>query len=183
SAGLDPDAERELLAAHGRSFLGERYYAHPAYDHSGLYAGDQEILAGTATPPGGLAPLDALEGFRFARHDADPRRWPVVGEGDEPLGRVADLMVEVEARAPRYLVVRRASDGRAVLVPVGFALLDHAAGRVRLPGIVTEDLDALPEYPGGGIDRTHEDAVRASLLRRLLPDRRAVLPDFRDARG
>jgi hypothetical protein len=41
---LDDEYEQELLEQHGRAYHGERYYAHPAFDHTGLYAGTHPIL-------------------------------------------------------------------------------------------------------------------------------------------
>lgn len=179
---LDADAEHDLLVAHGRCFYGERYYAHPAYDHTGMYAGVHEVVTRTADVGDGLASLRQLAGVRFAAGASDPRGWPLVGEVDTLLGTVDDLIVDTRSGQVRYLVVHRAGDGQAVLLPVGFILLEHPAHRAHAPGILAEDLSALPPYAGGGVDRPSEEAVRSALVRRLLPARRHVLPDFRDAR-
>jgi hypothetical protein len=175
---LDAPAEHEILAAHGRCFYGERYYAHPAYDHGGMYAGDQAILEG-ATSDTGLMPLSALPDMRVASGDADPRDWQLRGEDGLPLGRVADLLVDPAALAVRYIAVRREFDDVAVLIPVGFLALDVAARLASAPGLRPDDLQALPPWAGGDVDRGHEDDVRAALLARLLPGRRDALPDFR----
>jgi hypothetical protein len=177
-SSIDPPIEQEILSAHGRCFYGERYYAHPAYDHSGLYAGDRSILEGAA-PAGGLTPLSALDDMRVTAGDADPRGWPLRGAGDVALGEVVDLLVDPDARAVRYAAVQRAADGAAVLVPVGFLVLDRDARVTTAPGLVPDDLAALPAWDGGSVDRAHEDTLRAALLARLLPQRRDSLPDFR----
>ena len=46
----DDSFQNELLTAFGRLFRGERYYAHPAYDHTGLYAGKHPILREPLAP-------------------------------------------------------------------------------------------------------------------------------------
>jgi hypothetical protein len=54
---IDDPFERALLEAYGRSFHGERYYAHPSYDHSGIYAGEHPVIVpadGEDTDDGGV---------------------------------------------------------------------------------------------------------------------------------
>jgi hypothetical protein len=175
---LDLPAEHEILAAHGRCFYGERYYAHPAYDHSGLAAGGPETLIGAASAEG-VTPLSALPDMRVASGDADPRGWLLRGQNDVPLGEVTELLVDPGQRAVRYVAVRRSGDDATILVPVGFLLLERGAGIASAPGLLPDDLATLPAWDGGPVDRAHEDAVRRALLAALLPDRRDVLPDFR----
>jgi hypothetical protein len=175
---LDLPAEHEILAAYGRCFYGERYYAHPAYDHRGMSAGSPETLIGAASAEG-VTPLSALPDMRVASGDADPRGWLLRGRNDLPLGEINDLLVDARQRAVRYVAVRRSGDGETVLVPVGFLVLERDAGIAAAPGLLPEDLAALPVWDGERIDRAHEDAVRAALLEQLLPERRDALPDFR----
>src|SRR5690606_15893040 len=56
---VDESYGRRIARAHGKLFHGERYYAHPAYDHRGLYAGDHPILRGPGIPHH-RAPLQPL---------------------------------------------------------------------------------------------------------------------------
>ena len=175
---LDPTAEHEILAAHGRSFYGERYYAHPAYDHSGLYAGENAILIGDASAEG-LTALSALDRMRVADGNPDPRGWSFEAMAGERVGRVHELVVDPAALAVRYIVVERDADEALVLLPVGFIALDPRRETVSAPGLTRDDLDSLPSWGGGGVDRADEEIVRAALLARLLPRRRGALPDFR----
>jgi len=175
---LDPPAEHEILAAHGRTFYGERYYAHPAYDHSGLYAGEDAILVGEANGEG-LAPLSALEHMRVAADNPDPRGWTFESMDGERIGRVRDLLVDTDALAVRYLAVERAADDACLLLPVGFVSLQPARQTVLAPGLTRADLESLPAWTGEHVDRADEERVRAALLARLLPARRGALPDFR----
>jgi hypothetical protein len=175
---LDVPAEHEILAAYGRCFYGERYYAHPAYDHRGLSPEGAETLIGEASRDR-VTPLSALPEMRVASEDADPRGWLLRGQHDVPLGEVTDLLVDADERAVRYVAVRRSDDRATVLVPVGFLVLERDAGVAAAPGLLPEDLAALPAWHGSDIDRAHENAIRDALLGRLLPERRDALPDFR----
>jgi hypothetical protein len=176
---LDPPAEHEILAAHGRTFYGERYYAHPAYDHSGLYAGEDAILAGEAAAGEGLAPLSRMERLHVAAGNPDPRGWSFESMDGEPVGRVSDLLVDPAALAVRYLAIERDADDACVLLPVGFVTLEPRHQAVTAPGLTRADLESLPSWTGPRVEREDEERVRAALLARLLPERRGALPDFR----
>jgi hypothetical protein len=181
----DPDAmddpyERALLHAYGRSFHGERYYAHPAYDHRGLYAGEHPLVrGGDDAAAGGLAPASSLPSLVFAAGAPDVRGQPLES-GDGSRGAVIDdLIVDIRERQVRY-VVARTGPGRRVLLPVGFLQADDRAGVVRAPGLLEGDLDALPAWKGGAVEREEEEALRSAIAA-LLDDRRRRYdgPDYR----
>lgn len=171
-----PD-EAAVLAAHGRLFAGEKYYAHPAFDHAGLYAGERPIVRAGSPAAGPVAPLAALGDYELAEGEADVREWPVITRDGLSAGTVEDLVVDPAALRARYLLVRRRS-GTAVLVPVGYAELDRAGGAVRAPALDADDLEALPAVTGG-VRRADEDAVRAVLEARLNGPRLHERADFR----
>lgn len=68
AAGLADPFERALLEAYGRTFHGERYYAHPAFDHRGLYAGEHPVVPDTedAAVSAEPVPLSQATGWRVA---------------------------------------------------------------------------------------------------------------------
>lgn len=178
AAHVDEGYEHALLRAHGQLFHGERYYAHPAFDHRGFYAGPHPL----AREPGkaadsGLQPLRRLHGYRLAREEPDVRGWPVVGDDDEPLGVVRDLIVDVDAETVRYAAVD--CNGRPVLLPVGFLDMDVDRARVVAPGLRAADLAPLPTWDGGTVERWFEDEVRGTIEEAFRGSRRYVLPDFR----
>jgi hypothetical protein len=177
---IDDPYERALLHAHGRSFHGERYYAHPAYDHSGLYAGDHPVLRGydVEGEAHALRPLRELRNVAFAGNDADVRGWSVEAADGESAGVVDDLIVDTAVREIRYAIVMLSGDERRVLIPVGFLRLDRGAAVVRAPGLSADDVRALPAYGGGEVDRDAEDATRAALEARVLARNRYASPDF-----
>ena len=177
AAELDEAFERSLLEYHGRLYHGEYYYAHPAFDHSGLYAGAHPIVRGPPPEPRpALLPLSELPGYQVARDEVDIRGWELAGFAAAPLGRITDLIVDPAAEKVRYVVL--AEGDRQVLLPVGFLAVHKQAGRVTATSLFPADLTALPGYAGGGVDRAVEDSVRAALREQLRGHRRYQLPDF-----
>jgi hypothetical protein len=181
----DPDAiadpyERALLEAHGRAYHGERYYAHPSYDHSGLYAGEHPLVrTDSQLPPAApLLPLGELPGYRIADEAPDIRGWEVFGAADGRLGVVHDLIVDTVAEKVRYAVLDDASGERRLVLPIGYIHVDPAAGRVHAPALYADDLHELPGWTGGALERTDEEALQAALRERVRAERRYLAPDF-----
>ena len=189
---VDEPFERSVLSSLGRLFYGERYYAHPSYDHAGLYAGDHPIVrTGDPLPAGevgeapapNLVPLRTLGGYRIADGAPDVRGWSVVAGDGTSVGSVSDLIADTAAETIRYLVV--ADDGQAAaLVPVGYTRVDRRNERVELPVLVPEDLAALRVYVvGEPVSRAMENAVRTSLEELLSGPRRFDRADFVEDSG
>jgi hypothetical protein len=175
--------ERALLEAHGRSYHGERYYAHPSFDHSGLFAGDHPIVHATPQPvlAAPLVPLAQLPEYRVAADEPDIRGWTLYGADAAALGRVHDLVVDTAAEKVRYVVLDVAGTDRRLALPIGYV---HVAGdRVSAPALTLEDLAALPGWTGGALERTDEEALRAALRERLRGARRYLAPDFAPGLG
>lgn len=182
SDGFDEHFEHGLLEAHGRAFHGERYYAHPSFDHSGLYAGEHPIVrAGSVVPGESLTPLGELPQYQVARGEPDIRGWPLRGAGRSVLGTIRDLVVDRSSEKVRYAVLEAASDGRQVLIPVGYLTIDREAERVDGSALAEADVLALPGYAGGQVERTDEEAVLAVLREQLRGERRYLGPDFNPA--
>lgn len=181
---LNDEYHQAVLAAFGRFLYGERYYAHPSYDHSGLYAGEHPIVAeeGAAAPGEdgpALHPISSLRGYRVARGEPDVTGWTVVTRGGAEAGTVSDLLVDTRAMKVRYLVVGGTDDGAARLLPVGFLHIDTEGQRVRTSALVAEDIARLPAYEPGTVSREEEDRLRESLEQILSGNRRFDRPDFR----
>jgi len=187
---VDEPFERSVLSSLGRLFYGERYYAHPAYDHNGLYAGDHPIVrTGEVQQPAtdsfasGLVPLRLLPGYRIADGAPDVRDWGVVAGDGTRVGRVADLVVDTQAETIRYLVVSE-DDLPAALVPIGYTRVDRRHQRVELPVFTREDLRALRVYREGDVvSRAVENSVRDSVEELLSGSRRFDRADFMDGVG
>jgi hypothetical protein len=177
-AHIDDPFERELLEAYGRSFHGERYYAHPAYDHQGIYAGDHLVVGdGLADDAGALRRLSYLPGWRVAKGEPDIRDWPLLLACANSV-RIRDLVVEPAVEKVRYIVVDTPDGAQARLLPIGFLQIEREARVVRAD-LTAADLAALPAYDGGGVSREQEDRLRTALQRRHAGRRRYALPDYR----
>lgn len=180
---VDGPYQQAVLAAHGRLFHGDRYYAHPAFDHSGLYAGEHPIARGPSAPVS-LAPLERLSdlpGYRVREDEPDIRGWPLLDGHGQRVGTVEDLIVDPTARKVRYALVALEEGPKRVLVPVGFLQIQSDATEVRTPALTAEDLRALPPYRLGAVTREDEERIREVLEERLGSGRRFQRPDFHAA--
>lgn len=185
---VDEPFEHSVLSSLGRLFYGERYYAHPSYDHNGYYAGEHpivrtgEVAAGAALGEGGMVPLRSLPGYRIADGAPDVRGWRVVAADGAEVGTVSDLIVDTNAETIRYVVVADGADA-AALVPVGYSRVDRKHNRIELPVLVPDDLDALRVYQAGEpVSRAIEDAVRTRIEELLSGPRRFGRADFAGTR-
>jgi photosynthetic reaction center H subunit len=112
-----------------------------------------------------IAPLSELDDFEVAEGYPDIRGWRVASADGEEVGKVRDLLIDVDQMRTRYLDVRltkelAASPGeRDVLVPVGTAQVVEGKDVVRVP-LTAERFGLLPLYERGGLTRTHELEVR-----------------------
>ncbi len=183
---VDEAYGREIAQAHGKLFHGERYYAHPAYDHSGLYAGEHPIIRGPAIPfpRAPLEPLSTIPDVELAEGEPDIRRWPLHA-GGRRVGTIDDLVVDPAAGKVRYAIVGIESEGRQVLVPVGYLRVREDAEIVDAPALEEADLRALPTYTSPEpIPRELEHRVRTTLDERLDGDGRHFRrPDYEPAGG
>jgi sporulation protein YlmC with PRC-barrel domain len=112
-----------------------------------------------------IAPLSALDDFEVAEGYPDIRGWRVDSADGQHVGKVHDLLIDVDNMRTRYLDVRltkevAASPGdRDVLVPVGTAQVIDGKDVVRVP-LTAERFGLLPLYDHGRLSRTHELEVR-----------------------
>jgi len=112
-----------------------------------------------------IAPLSALDDFEVAEGYPDIRGWRVDSTDGQHVGKVHDLLIDVDNMRTRYLDVRltkelAASPGdRDVLVPIGTAQVVDGKDVVRVP-LTAERFGLLPVYDHGRLSRTHELEVR-----------------------
>jgi photosynthetic reaction center H subunit len=112
-----------------------------------------------------IAPLGDLRDFEVAEGYPDIRGWKVESADGREVGKVHDLLVDLDNMRTRYLDVRLASDiaatpgDRDVLVPIGTAQVADGADVVRVP-LTAERVGLLPLYDHGRLTRTHELEVR-----------------------
>jgi hypothetical protein len=176
---IDDPFERALLEAYGRTFSGERYYAHPAYDHSGIFVGDHPVVSDDGAGAEPLSRLSYLSGWRVASGEPNIRGWPLVLAGDGTRLEVNDLIIDTRAKRVRYVVLPTPDSKGARLIPIGFLRVDGDAREVVAAGFTAADIVELPPYLGGGVTRAGEDSVNAAIRRIFSGRRRYLLPDFR----
>ena len=112
-----------------------------------------------------IAPLSALDDFEVAEGYPDIRGWTVASADGQEVGKVRDLLIDVDQMRTRYLEVRltkalaAAPGDRDVLVPVGTAQVMEGKDVVHVP-LTAERVGLLPLYDHGRLTRTHELEVR-----------------------
>lgn len=176
----DDKYQDELLESFGRLFEGQRYYAHPAFDHAGLYAGHHPLLRDPLAPvtPNGLHRLSAARDFKVADGEPDIRGWNVLGPARSNTGVVTDLIIDTEAEEVRYVVIRRSIDESETLMPIGY--VDVHDESVSTP-LSSDELLALPDFSGDVLERSFEAHLRAGVDAQLSGPRRFERVDFRTA--
>lgn len=119
-----------------------------------------------------VVPLGQLDDFKVAEGDPDVRGWEVLASDGRKIGEVDELLVDTSAMKVRYLDVD-VEDGvigdgmdRHVLIPIGYARLEQEGDRVRVDGLASADLGALPAYTQGPLTRDFESSVRESFRTR-----------------
>ena len=111
-----------------------------------------------------IAPMSALDDFEVAEGYPDIRGWRVASADGQEVGKVHDLLIDVDHMRTRYLDVRLTKElasspgDRNVLVPIGTAEVVEGKDVVRVP-LTAERFGLLPVYEHR-LTRTHELEVR-----------------------
>jgi sporulation protein YlmC with PRC-barrel domain len=111
-----------------------------------------------------IAPMSALDDFEVAEGYPDIRGWRVASADGQEVGKVHDLLIDVDHMRTRYLDVRLTKElasspgDRNVLVPIGTAEVVEGKDVVRVP-LTAERFGLLPVYERR-LTRTHELEVR-----------------------
>src|SRR6478735_7055712 len=112
-----------------------------------------------------IAPLGALDDFEVAEGYPDVRGWKVLFSDGTEVGKVHELLIDVDNLRTRYLDVRLTNEiaampgERDVLVPIGTANLADDQKIVRVP-LTAERFGLLPIYDHGHLSRVQEVEVR-----------------------
>lgn len=175
---VDAAYQEQVMESHGQLFYGSRYYAHPAYDHSSLHAGDAPIVGAVAPAEGtGLQPLSEMGVLRVSDGGPDLTDWLVVDEDGENVGRVADFLLESASGRVRYAVLNLDFPKRQAVLPVGYVAVDEGSDQVQVPALSVEDIRLLPPYEPP-LTRAEENRLHAAIEGRLTGERYFHRPDF-----
>jgi len=94
-----------------------------------------------------LAALNELHDYRVCSDDEDPRGWDLETSDKVIVGRVTDLIVDLEGLMARYIVCSiGGSSARAVVIPTGFARLDPQHHVVHLDFVTAAEVNELPTF-------------------------------------
>ena len=147
---VDDPYESALLEAHGRSFHGERYYAHPGYEHPLLYAGEHPIIAPAPADPDEdpLQPLSALSHYRIAEDEPNIQGWRFVAGGDNADGAISDVIVDVHALKVRYVAIDLKRIEKVVLVLDACGLSHAIASNLTAIKLLITNIQADAEITG-----------------------------------
>jgi photosynthetic reaction center H subunit len=112
-----------------------------------------------------IAPLSDLRDFEVAEGYPDIRGWRVDSADGREVGKVHDLLIDIDNMRTRYLDVRltkelaASPEDRDVLVPIGTAQIVDDDNRVRVP-LSAERVGLLPMYDHDRLTRADELEVR-----------------------
>lgn len=176
---IDAAYERRIGRAWDERY-GESYHRRPDfYGHRPGGIDSWKDRSGT------LARLDELDDYEVADHETDPRGWPVVDRDGETIGVVDHLIGDTGIMKVRYFVIDLAdasgTGDHHILVPAGHAELDHDAEQVVVEGIDATVLPDLPRYPGGAVDREHEERVTRAWRDAVADEHRYRHPRYRES--
>jgi sporulation protein YlmC with PRC-barrel domain len=93
--------------------------------------------------------------FEIVKEEPDIRGWDVRSHTGHKIGAVEDLIIDVQERKVRYMIVdlddnELKLNHRKILIPIGLAELHKEHDDVLLPGVTLDEVCQLPDY-----DRKH----------------------------
>ena len=108
-----------------------------------------------------IVPTRVAPGFTVSHKDPDPRGMPVYGADREPGGVVTDIWVDRAEPQIRYLEVRT-TNGRQVLLPIGFVKIDGGRRRINVKSILGSQFATVPTTANPDqVTRREEDQIMA----------------------
>lgn len=91
-----------------------------------------------------IVPLRVAKDYAIAKQDVDPRGMPMVGADGVEAGTVVDVWVDRSEPQVRFLEIRLRGSGRNVLIPIYFAHISVARGRVETDAILGAQFEGVP---------------------------------------
>ncbi len=103
--------------------------------------------------------------FEIAEGQPDIRGWTVKDRQGNTLGEVEELIFDPQSLKVRYMVLDVEdnlldTESRDVLIPIGVAELHDSDDDVILPNLDASQLNSLPKYEKGLLNRDYEDSIR-----------------------
>lgn len=103
--------------------------------------------------------------YEVASNESDIRGWTVKNEQGRILGKVSDLLFDIESNKVLYILLDLEGNelhlrDRKVLVPMDIAEVQEAHQNVVFPGVTANELTELPTYEKGKVNTRVEDVVQ-----------------------
>lgn len=103
--------------------------------------------------------------YEIAEGQPDIRGWTVKDRQGNTIGEVEELIFDSQSLKVRYMVLDLEgsvldTESRDVLIPIGVAELHNSDDDVILPNLDASQLNSLPTYEKGLLNRDYEDSVR-----------------------
>lgn len=113
--------------------------------------------------------------FEVAQNESDIRGWLVKNTLGRVLGKVDDLLFDLETEKVLYMVLDTTGNelhlkDRKVLLPLEYADLKEAYRNVIYPGVMANELTELPTYEKGKISMNVENIVRHAFINTVKTD-------------
>ncbi|WP_316797669.1 PRC-barrel domain-containing protein [Pedobacter frigidisoli] len=110
----------------------------------------------------------ANEDYEIIDGEADITGWPVVDEGQNTVGKVRDLLFDLEQNAIRYIITDLENNvssppNKAILIPIGIATLGIDKKEVIIPVMDREQYNLMPNYIIGEVTRDTEMKIRSAI--------------------
>lgn len=107
--------------------------------------------------------------FEVAKNESDIRGWQVKNAYGRVLGKVDDLLFDLQTEQVLYMVLDTTDNemhlkDRKVLLPLEYADLKEAYRNVVYPGVMANELTELPTYEKGKISMNVENIVRHAFV-------------------
>lgn len=103
--------------------------------------------------------------FEVVKNESDIRGWTVKNGQGRILGKVSDLLFDIESEKVLYMVLDLEGNeihlkDRKVLAPLNITEIHEAHQNVTFPGIMANELTELPTYEKGKVSTRIEDIVQ-----------------------
>ncbi|MDE3184056.1 MAG: PRC-barrel domain-containing protein [Bacteroidota bacterium] len=104
-------------------------------------------------------------GFEMEKGEPDIRGWKVRNDQNQVIGKVDELLFDLESLRVRYLILDLEGKplnlvSRDVIIPIGLAEVDKENKIILLPEVTVGHLASLPEYKKGNVTIDTERQVR-----------------------
>ncbi|UKT65614.1 PRC-barrel domain-containing protein [Pedobacter mucosus] len=106
--------------------------------------------------------------YQLGDGEANITGWPVTDETEKTIGKVRDLLVDIEQNAVRYLIVDlddsiSGVEDKAVILPIGFVKLGEDKKEVVVPVLHENQFLEMPQYIIGEVTRDTELKIRSAI--------------------